>query len=295
MRINHKMTLQTFSECHYVPFKKESDSWVKSTEDNAIYCINHYLLPEFGSIPLAQLDPHALQLFFAVMAEKHSTGFAYHLLWLLGNMLRLAKEMGIIAKDPTLKVEVPDIPTRPTPIASRDQIVMVLRLLPHLGDRCMFALLAFCRVKKMSELLNVCWGAYQGGYLRLSPSVRPLLLPECIQAYIADWRALCPNVSTESLMFPNKQGKAFSECTVFLAGRIFPAARRAGIPDSLMGYLALQRAAAVRSFPRHGDAPTALSMYLRGKDNAAVSLDPDPRKSAAAAAPPAGEEKNISA
>ena len=70
-RINHKMTLQTFSQCHYVPFKKGRDSCIESTKGAVIYRINHYLLPEFGRIRLAQLDPDALQLFFTAMAEKH--------------------------------------------------------------------------------------------------------------------------------------------------------------------------------------------------------------------------------
>ena len=204
-------------------------------------------------------------------------------------MMRSTKDMDVITKDPAITLEVPDIATQSRSITSRDQIITVLSVLKNPRDRCMFALVAFCRLIKSSNLFVLRWSAYQNGQVRLSPSSRPLSVPECIQDYIAAWRALCPDVSPESLMFPNSKGKAFSDLGVFLAGRIFPASRRVGIPDGSMGFMALQRAAAVRSFPRHGDPETALSLYLCGKDNAGASLDPGPRKNAAAAAPPSGE------
>jgi hypothetical protein len=180
---------------------------------------------------------------------------------------------------------VPDIATQP--IASRDHIITVLSLLKNPRDRCMFALSAFCRLIKSSNLFVLRWSAYQNGQLRLSPSSRPLSVPECIQDYIAKWRALCPDVSAEALMFPNSRGKAFSQIGIFMARRIFPTARRVGIPDGSIGFLALQRAAAARSFPRHGDLETALSLYLLGEDNADASLNPGPRNNAVSEAPPA--------
>ena len=49
----------------------------------------------------------------------------------------------------------------------------------------------------------------------------------------------------------------------------------------------------MRSFPRDGDPETALSIYLRGKDNAGASLGPRPCESVAAAEPPAGGGKHF--
>lgn len=284
MRMNHKMTLPTFYENHFVPSK--SGGWSESTKSADSYRMYHYLFPEFDSLPMDRLDPHCLQVYLNTMAQNHSTLFAYGLMWSLRAMMRLAMTMGIISKDPTVKLEVPQIASPPKPIPSRDEVVTVLSVLEHPRDKCMFALIAFCRVAG-AQLFGLCWGEYQDGLLRLSPSSRPLFVPECIQGYIADWRALCPDVSPGALMFPNSKGKAFSQCSVFLAARIYPVARRVGIPDCSVGFYALHRAAAVRSFPRRGDIETALSVYLRGNDNDGVLLNPGLRNNAASEASPA--------
>jgi integrase len=256
MRTNRKVTFRNFYECHYLPSKV--DEWSENTMRHSVDCISHYLLPHFGTTLLTQIDACSLDLFMKTLSAMYSSPFVYKLMCLLRPILRMAKDMNFISKDPTRTIKLHCVANPPKSIPTQDQVSALLGAIEHRRDKCIVALVVFCQMSG-AKLFGLEWGAYSGNQLKVDPRSRPLLIPAFIQEYIAEWRVLCPDASVEALMFPSHKGKEFSSSDVFMRARIIPITQRLGIPNSAMNFQALRRAAVVRSIAMP-NPETALSM-----------------------------------
>jgi integrase len=285
-------SFEWFVENRFIPMRR--GGWRAATKKYTEYEIRHHLVSRFGHLALQEIDQYQLQIFVNELAEKFSNSTVQKCHTRLKAIMRLSRKLKYILEDPAEDLRMPQTrKTKKLRIAS-DQIVCMLENIEHPGDKCLFAIGAFCALRT-SEIFGLRWKyhkrdhfaindtAWQGTLyedsVKTDDSNALVFIPDGVRPLIAAWHALCSDISPEALMFATNgrgrnRGKMVPFAGNFLRRRIYPIAERLGIDKRLVTFQALRRTAAtdlqkfgtvkdIQSSMRHSTPITALAEYVQ--------------------------------
>jgi integrase len=157
---------------------------------------------------------------------------------------------------------MPQTKSAEKPVMLREQILSLIGAISDLHDLCLLYIGIFCGPRS-SEVFGFQWASWNGesltplgtayegqlyvGRTKTKQSKAPISVPEQVRPVIEAWKAICPDVSPEALMFPTfgrgeRKGQAVPRWGKnFLKWRIRPVARKLGIPDRLVTFQVMRR------------------------------------------------------
>ena len=254
------VTFRWFVGERYLPMRQ--GAWSPAYRRINSYEINHYLVEQFGRIPLGQIGTFEIQVWLNKLATMYSQSVVRHCYVNIRSITRMAKKLNFLATDPGLDVTMPQTKPVPKPIMNQEQIIALIGGIRDLHDLCLMYVGIFCG-PRASEVLGLQWKswtgttlvpygtAYEGnlypGRFKTRASKAPIGVPEQVRPVIQAWMQMCPDPSPEALMFPTfgrgtRKGQAVPRWSKnFLDGRIRPIARQFGIPDRLVTFQVMRR------------------------------------------------------
>ncbi len=225
------------------------------------------------------LDQAGMDDLFQFLGERQKAGYSSRstarLLSCLRGFYRHLTEQGIVAIDPTQRLDLPKL-GRPLPVSLSEAQVTALLQVPDceqpvgLRDRSMLELLyaTGLRVTELIELklsmLNLRQGVVRvvgkGGRERLVPVGEQAL--DWLQRYLASGRALLLGGRTSDVLFPSRRGRAMTRQTFWYAVKRY--ASQAGIRVTISPHTL--RHAFATHLVNHGADLRAVQMMLGHAD-----------------------------
>jgi len=135
------------------------------------YEINHYLVEQFGRIPLGQIGTFEIQVWLNKLATMYSQSVVRHCYVNIRSITRMAKKLNFLATDPGLDVTMPQTKPVPKPIMNQEQIIALIGGIRDLHDLCLMYVGIFCG-PRASEVLGLQWKSWTG--TTLVPYSRPV-------------------------------------------------------------------------------------------------------------------------
>lgn len=291
------LTFREYVEGVFIPLRKVG--WKKPTERVNLYCINHYLVEHFGDQRMDAIDAVEIATFVAELAKKYAGGLVQKVYSHLRAIMRTAYELNYIPDNPAKAVKQPKIWRHPRQIMTAAQLRDLLNNLEDPEDKCIFAVGAFCALRT-SEIFGLIWSAWEGGQIRPSSTAflgelfrdntktkesrGAIPLGDVARPWVEAWHAQCPDTSPDALIFsylPSK-GQFKGQVTPrdpyqWWRKRVWPVAKRLGIPVGLLTFQVTRRTAAtlamkygsvkdVQQFLRHAEVRTTLQFYVQPVD-----------------------------
>jgi integrase len=237
-------------------------SWSPAYRKINIYEIGHYLVDNFGRIPMGQLGTFEIQVWLNKLATKFSQSVVRHCYVNIRSIMHMAKKMNFVTKDPAEDVTMPQTTPVEKPLMAQEQILALIGGIQDLHDLCLMYVGLFCGPRS-SEVLGLQWKSWTGttlvphgtafegrfypGRLKTRSSRAPIGVPEQVRPIIQAWHQACPDPSPEALMFSTfgrgeRKGQAVPRWGKnFLRWRVRPIARKLGIPDRLVTFQVMRR------------------------------------------------------
>jgi integrase len=253
-------TFRWFVEERYIPMRQ--GSWSPAYKKINVYEIQHYLVDQFGRIPLGQLGTFEIQVWLNKLAAKYSQSVVRHCYANIRSITQMAKKMNYLTKDPAEDVTMPQTKPVAKPLMAQDQILALIGGIQDLHDLCLMYVGLFCG-PRASEVFGLQWKSWTGttlvphgtafegkfypGRLKTRSSRAPIGVPEQVRPIIQAWQEACPDPSPEALMFSTfgrgeRKGKAVPRWGKnFLKWRVRPIAQKLGIPDRLITFQVMRR------------------------------------------------------
>jgi integrase len=254
------VTFRWFVEERYIPMRQ--GSWSPAYRKINIYEIRHYLVDNFGRIPMGQLGTFEIQVWLNKLATKFSQSVVRHCYANIRSIMHMAKKMNFVTKDPAEDVTMPQTKPVEKPLMAQEQILALIGGIQDLHDLCLMYVGLFCG-PRASEVLGLQWKSWTGttlvphgtafegrfypGRLKTRSSRAPIGVPEQVRPIIQAWHQACPDPSPEALMFSTfgrgeRKGQAVPRWGKnFLRWRVRPIARKLGIPDRLVTFQVMRR------------------------------------------------------
>jgi integrase len=295
------LTFRWFVQQRYIPMRQ--GSWSPAYKKTNTYQLDHYLVSAFGDLPLSRLDTFEIQIFLNGLAEKdYSEAVVRQCFNNIRAITKLAKRQKYLSEDPGEDTKMPQTKSAEKPVMLREQILSLIGAITDLHDLCLLYIGIFCGPRS-SEVFGFQWASWNGesltplgtayegqlyvGRTKTKQSKAPISVPEQVRPVIEAWKAICPDVSPEALMFPTfgrgeRKGQAVPRWGKnFLKWRIRPVtrARYSGSPRHLSGDAANSgdRYAASWNAQGHAGHPSACQHPHHGR-----CLCPDDRRKCAA-------------
>lgn len=259
--IDNALTFRWFVNERYIPMRQ--GQWSPAYRKTNLYHIEHYLIAQFGDLPLKKLDTFAIQVWLNGLAGKgYSESVVRHSFTNIRAITHMAKKQKFLADDPGEDVTMPQTKTVEKPVLAKEQILALIGAIEDVHDLCLLYVGIFCG-PRASEVMGLQWkswtgdsllphgtayeGQFYAGRLKTKQSKAPIPVPEQVRPVIEAWHRLCVDPSPEALMFPTfgrgeRKGKAVPRWGKnFLTWRIRPISRRLGIPDRLVTFQVMRR------------------------------------------------------
>jgi integrase len=274
------LTFRWFVHERYIPMRQ--GQWSPAYRRTNTYHIEHYLVAQFGDIPLRKLDTFEIQVWLNGMADKdYSQAVVRHCFTNLRAITHMARKQKYLAEDPGEDVTMPQTKPVEKPVMSRRQILALLEAVEDVHDLCLLHIDIFCG-PRASEVLGLQWKSWTGdalmpygtaydgqfypGRFKTKQSKAPIPVPKLVRPVIESWRHICSDSSPEALMFSTfgrgkRKGQAVPRSSRnFLEWRIRPrAARKLGIPDRLVTFQVMRRTLGT-DMQKHGTLKDAQSI-----------------------------------
>jgi integrase len=255
------LTFRWFVHERYIPMRQ--GQWSPAYRKTNTYHLEHYLVAQFGDIPLRKLDTFGIQVWLNGMADKdYSQAVVRHCFTNLRAITHMAKKQKYLAEDPGEDVTMPQTKPVEKPVMTREQILALLGAVENVHDLCLLHIGIFCG-PRASEVMGLQWkswtgealmphgtayeGQFYAGRFKTRQSQAPIPVPDQVRPVIEAWRSICNDSSPEALMFPTfgrgeRKGQAVPRWGKnFLKWRIRPIARKLGIPEHLVTFQVMRR------------------------------------------------------
>lgn len=255
------VTFRWFVKERYIPMRQ--GGWSPAYKKTNTYQLDHYLVSQFGDLPLRNLSTFEIQVWLNGVAEKgYSEAVVHQCFSNMRAITHMARKQKYLAEDPGEDVTMPLTEPAEKPVMAREQILALLGAIEDVHDLCLMYVAIFCG-PRASEVMGFQWKswtgtalmpygtAYEGhfyrGRLKTKASKAPIPVSEPVRPVIEAWRRICKDSSPEALMFPTfgrgertgqavpRDGKNFLRC------RIRPISRELGIPDRLVTFQVMRR------------------------------------------------------
>jgi integrase len=273
------LTFRWFVHERYIPMRQ--GQWSPAYRKTNTYHLEHYLVAQFGDIPLRKLDAFGIQVWLNGMADKdYSQAVVRHCFTNLRAITHMAKKQKYLAEDPGEDVTMPQTKPVEKPVMTREQILALLGAVEDVHDLCLLHIGIFCG-PRASEVMGLQWkswtgealmphgtayeGQFYAGRFKTRQSQAPIPVPNQVRPVIEAWRSICNDSSPEALMFPTfgrgeRKGQAVPRWSKnFLKWRIRPIARKLGIPEHLVTFQVMRRTLGT-DMQKHGTLKDAQGM-----------------------------------
>jgi integrase len=295
------VTFGWFVRERYIPMRQ--GKWSPAYRKTNTYQIEHYLLSQFGDLPLRNLDTFGIQIWLNGLAEKdYSQAVVRQCFSNMRAITHMAKKQKFLIENPGEDVTMPQTKQTEKPVMSREQILALLGAIEDVHDLCLLHIGIFCG-PRASEVLGLQWKSWTGetlmpygtaydgqfypGRFKTKLSKAPIPVPELVRPVIEAWRRICCDSSPEALMFPTfgrgkRKGQAVPRSSRnFLEWRIRPIARKLGIPDRLITFQVMRRTLGTdmqkhgtlkdtQSILRHASIQTTGDVYVQRIDQSVI-------------------------
>ena len=295
------VTFRWFVHERYIPMRQ--GKWSPAYRKTNTYHIEHYMIGQFGDLPLRKLDTFGIQVWLNGMADKnYSQASVRQCFTNIRAITHMAKKQKYLAEDPGEDVTMPQTKPIIRPVISREQIQALLGAIEDVHDLCLLHIGIFCG-PRASEVLGLQWKSWTGealmpygtaydgqfypGRFKTKQSKAAIPVPELVRPVIEAWRRICSDASPEALMFPTfgrgkRQGQAVPRSSRnFLEWRIRPISRKLGIPDRLVTFQVLRRTLGTdmqkhgtlkdtQSILRHASIQTTGDVYVQRIDQSVI-------------------------
>jgi len=273
------LTFRWFVHERYIPMRQ--GQWSPAYRKTNTYHLEHYLVAQFGDIPLRKLDTFGIQVWLNGMADKdYSQAVVRHCFTNLRAITHMAKKQKYLAEDPGEDVTMPQTKPVEKPVMTWEQILALLGAVEDVHDLCLLHIGIFCG-PRASEVMGLQWkswtgealmphgtayeGQFYAGRFKTRQSQAPIPVPNQVRPVIEAWRSICNDSSPEALMFPTfgrgeRKGQAVPRWSKnFLKWRIRPIARKLGIPEHLVTFQVMRRTLGT-DMQKHGTLKDAQGM-----------------------------------
>lgn len=301
LQVDNSLTFRWFVKERYIPMRQ--GQWSPAYRKTNLYHIEHYLIAQFGDIPLKKLETFAIQVWLNGLADKgYSQSIVRHSFTNIRAITHMAKKQKFLADDPGEDVTMPQTKTVEKPVLTKEHILALIGAIEDVHDLCLLYIGIFCG-PRASEIMGLQWkswtgdallphgtayeGQFYAGRLKTKQSKAPIPVPEQVRPVIEAWHRICADPSPEALMFPTfgrgeRKGQAVPRCGKnFLTWRIRPISRRLGIPDRLVTFQVMRRTLGTdmqshgtlkdtQSMLRHASIQTTGDVYMQRIDQSVV-------------------------
>jgi integrase len=273
------VTFRWFVNERYIPMRR--GKWSPAYRKTNTYQLEHYLVSQFGDLPLRRLDDFGIQIWLNGLADKgYSQAVVHQCFSNIRAITHTAKKQKFLAEDPGEDVTMPQTKPVERPVMMREQILALIGAIEDAHDLCLLHVGIFCGLRA-SEIMGLQWkswtgealmphgmaydGQFYAGRLKTRQGKAPIPVPEQVRPVIETWRSICNDTSPEALMFPTfgrgkRKGQAVPRWGKnFLKWRIIPITRKLGIPDSLVTFQVMRRTLGT-DMQKHGTLKDTQSM-----------------------------------
>ena len=291
------VTFRWFVNERYIPMRR--GKWSPAYRKTNTYQLEHYLVSQFGDLPLRKLDAFGIQIWLNGLADKgYSQAVVHQCFSNIRAITHTAKKQKFLAEDPGEDVTMPQTKPVERPVMMREQILALIGAIEDAHDLCLLHVGIFCGLRA-SEIMGLQWkswtgealmphgmaydGKFYAGRLKTRQSKAPIPVPEQVRPVIETWRSICNDTSPEALMFPTfgrgkRKGQAVPRWGKnFLKWRIIPIAKKLGIPDRLVTFQVMRRTLGTdmqehgtlkdtQSMLRHASIQTTGDVYVQSID-----------------------------
>lgn len=123
LRSDSRVNLKWFIEQRWQPLREST--WRKSTKDTNVWVLSH-IIERFGTVPLEDADPVALQLWLNQLAKTHSGSLVRHVRIFLKSIFAEAVEQDYMLKNPARLLRIPVLKAVKKPFLTQEQIKKLL-------------------------------------------------------------------------------------------------------------------------------------------------------------------------
>jgi len=291
------VTFRWFVNERYIPMRR--GKWSPAYRKTNTYQLEHYLISQFGDLPLRKLDAFGIQIWLNGLADKgYSQAIVHQCFSNIRAITHTAKKQKFLSEDPGEDVTMPQTKPVERPVMMREQILALIGAIEDAHDLCLLHVGIFCGLRA-SEIMGLQWkswtgealmphgmaydGKFYAGRLKTRQSKAPIPVPEQVRPVIETWRSICNDTSPEALMFPTfgrgkRKGQAVPRWGKnFLKWRIIPIAKKLGIPDRLVTFQVMRRTLGTdmqehgtlkdtQSMLRHASIQTTGDVYVQAID-----------------------------
>lgn len=296
------VTFRWFVEERYIPMRQ--GKWSPAYRRTHTYQLEHYLISQFGDLPLRALNTFSIQVWLNGMAEKeYSESVVRYCFTNIRAICHAAKKQKFLSEDPAEDLEMPQTRVSDKPVMTQEQILILIGAIEDIQDLCILYVGIFCG-PRASEVMGLQWKswtgealmpygiAYEGvfykGRLKTKASRALIVVAEPVKLVIEAWKAVCKDTSPEALMFPTfgrgkRKGQAVPRWGKnFLEWRVRPIARKFGIPDRLITFQVMRRTLGTdlqhhgslkdtQSILRHASIQTTGDVYVQPIEQSVVN------------------------
>lgn len=131
-------------------------------KDKNTYQLEHYLISQFGDIPLRKLETFSIQIWLNGMADKgYSQSVMRQCFTNIRAITYMAKKQKYLAGDPGEDVTMPQTKLVERPLMTRQQILKLIGATEDVHDLCLLYVGIFCG-PRASEVLGLQWKSWTG-------------------------------------------------------------------------------------------------------------------------------------
>jgi integrase len=153
-------TFRWFVEERYLPMRQ--GAWSPAYRKTNTYEIQHYLVAQFGRVPLRQLGAFEIQVWLNGLAEKgYSQSVVRHCFSNIRAITHLAKKQKYLSEDPGEDVTMPLTNPIHKPRMTREQILALIGGVKDKHDLCLLYVGIFCG-PRASEVMGLQWKSWTG-------------------------------------------------------------------------------------------------------------------------------------
>ena len=283
--VGNSLTLEWFTRERFLPMREPQ--WAPSTRETNLGNLNHHILPDLGSTPLAELEKFHCQV---LLNDLAAGGFSFtvvdHVRTMLKAILEEAVDADLIGKNPARKLVNPETREPEKHVLPKADAHLLLDSLPF-RDRLMAMIAAFCAMRP-GEIFGLRWsswredhfhiegtawrGVLRPGKAKTKGSKAPVTIPNLLQPLLRMWREQSKNPAPDALIFPSEKGTPMRPEN-WLRRRVKPIAKAARITTPV-NFQVLRRtfatnaqglgdAKSVQAHLRHSDIGTTLNEYTQ--------------------------------
>ena len=205
LQVDNSLTFRWFVKERYIPMRQ--GQWSPAYRKTNLYHIEHYLIAQFGDIPLKKLETFAIQVWLNGLAGKgYSQSIVRHSFTNIRAITHMAKKQKFLVDDPGEDVTMPQTKTVEKPVLTKEHILALIGAIEDVHDLCLLYIGIFCG-PRASEIMGLQWkswtgdallphgtayeGQFYAGRLKTKQSKAPIPVPEQVRPVIEAWHRIC--------------------------------------------------------------------------------------------------------